>query len=197
MKISSDKDFKKEEIELLKYNECIYNIKCKNTNFFIEPKIVFNNCSYLIIKNLHKIRININLENLDHKNFKELINKIYNAVSLFIEKEDAISIFNIMNPINPSLKLDKIDVFYLIVNKNAEIYEYGTNILINTEILKNKRFDFYPLINTPSINIKGEYAYINFYLKKGYLKFTSEYTSKKNVDIDEMDLNNAFNKNMN
>lgn len=106
MKISSDKDFKKEEIQIFKYNECIYNIKCKNSSFFIEPKIVFNNCSYLITNNLHKIRININLENIDHKKFKLLINKIYNAVSECIENENDISIFNIMNPINPSLKLD-------------------------------------------------------------------------------------------
>lgn len=195
MKISSHKDFKKEEIQIFKYNECIYNIKCKNSSFFIEPKIVFNNCSHLITNNLHKIRININLKNDDHQKFKLLINKIYNAVSDCIENEEDISIFNIMNPINPSLKLDKIGVFYLIINKNTEFYEYGTNILINAETLKNKIFDFYPLINTPSINIKGETAYINFSIKKAYLIFTSEYIEKIDTDIDEIDLNNAFNKN--
>lgn len=195
MKIVSYKDFKKEEINIYKYNECIYNIKCKNSSFFIEPKVAFINCSYLITNNLSKIRININYKNDDHQNFKLLINKIYNAISECIENEDNISIFNIMNPINPSLKLEKTGVLYLIINKNTKLYEYGKNTLINAEILKNKCFELYPLINTPTINIKNETAYINLSIKKAYVNIISEFIEEIDANIDEMDLNNAFNKN--
>ena len=59
----SIKDIILNNFEILEYetkiNTKIYNVKYNNLNYLIEPKTVFNNCSYILNK-INKIRININ-----------------------------------------------------------------------------------------------------------------------------------------
>src|SRR5882672_8944448 len=119
LKLFIDERLEIEKLNIIKYNLSTYNIKYNNSSFLIEPKIAFFNSSYLI-QNIHKVRINLNLKNLDHRNFKLLINKVYTAVNICISNEDNLSLLNLIHPINASKTLENTEVIYLSINKSTE-----------------------------------------------------------------------------
>src|SRR6478736_4588207 len=96
-----ESNFNKRKISIKKYKDSIYNVKYENKTFLIKPSMLFTNSS-ASLQNIYKIRININLSNAEHKNFKILINKLYKALESYIEDEEALDICETVNPIAQS-----------------------------------------------------------------------------------------------
>lgn len=192
LRLSLDEKLDINKFKITKYNSSTYNIKYNDLSFLIEPKVAFSNCSYLL-QQIHKVRINLDLKNLSHKKFKLLINKVYTAVNTCISEEEELSLLNVIHPINTSKTLENTEVIYLSINKNTQFYEYETDTLLTSDNLKNKRFDIYPLIYSPTLNIKNGNIYINFSLNQGYIRITQENNTENQIQINQVDLKNAFN----
>lgn len=149
-----ESNFNKRKISIKKYKDSIYNVKYENKTFLIKPSMLFTNSS-ASLQNIYKIRININLSNAEHRNFKILINKLYKALESYIEDEEVLDICKTFNPIAQSNILSNTDVLFLNINKNTILLDYETNQELDKEILINKAFDIYPIINAPGINISN------------------------------------------
>lgn len=167
----SIKDIILNNFEILEYetkiNTKIYNVKYNNLNYLIEPKTVFNNCSYILNK-INKIRININSNNYDENGSNMLLTKIYTGVNRCIYKNDNLKTLKLMTPTNNSNILE-----------NTLLYDYETKETLTPEILKFKRFDIYPVIYAPSLNISNNKIYMNFILKEGAIIITSDNKKKQ------------------
>lgn len=195
LKLSLNEKLDVNKFQINEYNSSTYNIKYNNSSFLIEPKIAFSNSSYLM-QQVHKVRINLDLKNINHKKFKLLINKIYTGVNNCISNEEGLedlSLLNIIHPINSSKTLENTEVIYLSINKNTQFYDYETDILLTADNLNNKRFDIYPLIYSPSLNIKNGNIYLNFSLRQAYIRITQENNIENKIQINKDDLDNAFN----
>jgi hypothetical protein len=187
-----ESNFNKRKISIKKYKDSIYNVKYENKTFLIKPPMLFTNSS-AFLQNIYKIRININLSNPEHKHFKSLINKLCNALELCIEDEEALDISETINPIGSSKILSNTDVLFLNINKNTILLDYESEQELNKEMLINKAFDIYPIINAPGINISNtnNNAYINFSLRKAYVKFINN-KHEDNIFIDKKELDDIF-----
>lgn len=192
----SIKDIVLSNFEIIEYinktNTPVYNVKYNNSNFLIEPKIAFTNCSYFSNK-IDKIRININTSNYEENGFNMLLTKIYTGVNKCIIKDVNLKLLKLIAPVNDSEMLKNIKVFYMYVNKNTLLYEYETKEIITPETLKYKRFEIYPVIYSPSLNISSNNIYMNFILKEGIIRITGE--NDINIStVNEDNVKNAFNK---
>ncbi len=193
----SIKDIILSKFEIFEYetkiNTKIYNVKYNNSNYLIEPKTVFNNCSYICNK-INKIRININSNIYDEKGFDMLLTKIYTGVNKCIYKDENLKTLKLITPTNNSNILENTKVIYLHINENTLLYDYETKETLTPEILKFKRFDIYPVIYAPSLNISNDNIYMNFILKEGAIVITSDNNLNKISTVNEEDVRNAFNK---
>lgn len=187
-----DNNFDDNKISINKYSDVLYNTKYSEKGFLIKPNIAFSNSSYFF-KNMYKIRININILDKEHKCFKEFIDKIYDSISLFIEGDDEISVDTIIRPTIKSNMLPNTEILHLIINRNTELLEYFTNKIIDKQSLINKRFTIYPIINSPNINNSNDKMYLNFSLKKAFIRL-DESLENNNSYINKKELDEAFNK---
>lgn len=189
-----ESNFNKRKISIKKYKDSIYNIKYENKTFLIKPSMLFTNSS-ASLQNIYKIRININLSNSEHKNFKILINKLCNAIESCIEDEKALDNNETINPIVSSKLLSNTDVLFLNISKNTILLDYETEQELDIEMLINKAFDIYPIINAPGINISNSNnnAYINFSLRKAYINIIDN-EHEDNVFVDKNELDKIFSK---
>jgi hypothetical protein len=192
----SIKDIILNNFEIVEYinkiNTPVYNVKYNKSNFLIEPKVAFTNCSYFSNK-INKIRININSSNYEENGFNMLLTKIYSGVNKCIFKDINLKLLKLITPVNDSEMLKNIKVFYMHLNKNTLLYEYETKELITPETLKYKRFEIYPVIYSPSLNISSNNIYMNFILKEGIIRITGE--NDINIStVNEDNVKNAFNK---
>lgn len=189
--INTNKDLKNKEIIITKFKESIYNTKILNKNFVIEPIIAFSNSSAFFQK-LYKIRINIDLSKTDHYIFKSLLNSIYEKLSMELEKDNGIVASKIINPVIKSNTLKNTEIIHLYINKSTEIIEYETNNVLDINSLINKRFEIYPVLNCPVLNIKDDNIYVNYYLKIGYIKFSNNDFKKEKFQVNKNNLDKAF-----
>jgi hypothetical protein len=187
-----DNKFDENKISISKYSDIIYNIKYQNKGFLIKPGIAFSNSS-CFLKNMYKVRININMLNKDHQTFKYLIDRIYDGISLCIEKDDTIDVDIIIRPTIKSNILSNTQILHLIINKNTELVEYVTDKILDKELLVNKRFTIYPIINPPNIKVSNK-MFVNFSLKKAFIRFDGNITKNNDVDVTKQELYNAFSK---
>ena len=187
-----ESNFNKRKISIKKYKDSIYNVKYEDKTFLIKPSMLFTNSS-ASLQNIYKIRININLSNPEHKNFKILVNKLYKVLESCIEDEEALNNCETVNPIAQSNILLNTDVLFLNINKNTILLDYESNQELDKEILINKAFSIFPIINAPGINISNanNNAYINFSLRKAYIKFLNN-KHEDNIFIDKKELDNIF-----
>lgn len=125
-------------------NTPVYNVKYNDSNFLIEPKIAFTNCSYFSNK-INKIRININSSNYEENGFNMLLTKIYSGVNKCIFKNINLKTLKLITPVNDSEILEKTKVFYLHINKNTLLQDFETKEIITQDDLKYKRFDIFQL----------------------------------------------------
>lgn len=192
----SIKDIILNNFEIIEYinkiNTPVYNVKYNKSNFLIEPKVAFTNCSYFSNK-INKIRININSSNYEENGFNMLLTKIYSGINKCIFKNVNLKQLNLITPVNDSEILEKTKVFYLHINKNTLLQNFETKELITPDDLKYKRFDIYPVIYSPSLNISSNNIYMNFILKEGIIRITADNCLNTST-INEDNVNNAFNK---
>lgn len=130
---------------ITKTNTSVYNVKYDNSNFLIEPKIAFTNCSYFFSNKINKIRININYSNYDENGINMLLTKIYSGVNKCIFKNINLKSLKLITPIHDSEILEKVKVFYLHINKNTLLQDFETKEIITPDDLKYKRFDIFQL----------------------------------------------------
>lgn len=97
-----------------------------------------------------------------------LLTKIYTGVNRCIYKNDNLKTLKLMTPTNNSNILE-----------NTLLYDYETKETLTPEILKFKRFDIYPVIYAPSLNISNNKIYMNFILKEGAIIITSDNKKKQ------------------
>lgn len=181
-------------INIYNFKNKIYSTKYKNKKFIIEPKISFNNCSINNKNNIYSMRIELDLKNIEHIQFKKFINNIYNEISTCIELDNNIeNVFQINNP----LKSNSSNSYYLYVtiNKSTKIINYENDEEIGLNDINNKLLICYPIFYSPNINITNEIGYINFSLYKVFVKIISD---TNNTDIkyepDRQNIINAMNK---
>lgn len=174
-------------------NTPVYNVKYNDSNFLIEPKIAFTNCSYFSNK-INKIRININSSNYEENGFNMLLTKIYSGVNKCIFKNINLKTLKLITPVNDSEILEKTKVFYLHINKNTLLQDFETKEIITQDDLKYKRFDIYPVIYSPSLNISSNNIYMNFILKEGIIRITADNFLNNTSTVNEDNVKNAFNK---
>lgn len=189
LKINTVEDISNKEFQIIKYNDSIYNTKILNKNFIIDSKTLFSNCSAFFQK-IYKIRININNTDLDHIRFKKLLKFIHNEINTVLENEGNPIEFlsSIKDPIIKSNALDNTEILHLYINKYTKFINYENNAeLVITELI-NKRFEIYPIINCPSLNINNA-IYINYYLRTAYIRFNTDLEI-----INKTELNKIFNK---
>lgn len=189
-----ESNFNRRKISIKKYKDSIYNVKYENKTFLIKPLMLFTNSS-IFLQNIYKIRININLSISEHKHFKNLINKLCNTLQSYIEDEEELDISETVNPIASSKKISNTDVLFLNINKNTILLDYESEQELDKEMLINKAFDVYPIINAPGINISNSNnnAYINFSLRKAYIKIIDN-KHEDNIFIDKKELDEIFSK---
>lgn len=140
------------------------------------------------------MRIELDLKNIEHIQFKKFINNIYNEISTCIELDNNIeNVFQINNP----LKSNSSNSYYLYVtiNKSTKIINYENDEEIGLNDINNKLLVGYPIFYSPNINITNEIGYINFSLYKLYVKIISD---TNNTDIkyepEKQNIINAMNK---
>lgn len=160
-----------------------YNIKYNNKSFVIDPNISFSNCKLCKNNNIYSIKINIDLLNTSHINFKNFINKLSNRLNICVGKEDNLIIDEICNPINNNKDLiPNTKLFYTTINNDCKIINIETDEDIELSILQNKLFNMYPIFYPPTLNIWNNKVYINFTVYKIYVKFVSEINKELNYE---------------
>lgn len=86
LEINAVEDISNKKLQVISYNDSIYNTKILNKNFIINPKVLFSNCSAFYQK-LYKIRININNSDLEHVKFNNLLKYIHHEINTVLENE--------------------------------------------------------------------------------------------------------------
>jgi hypothetical protein len=162
-----------EKFDFIK-KENIITIKYDNEYFILEPKIMFETYGLKINNNINNIGIIIDENKKEHKQFLSIINNIYNKFSEYIEKNEEINIFEIINPLNETKNGKK--VLNIMIHENNIIWNFDNKSKINIKDLKNNRFHIYPTISSPRLKIYNEKAYISFGLTEGYIKFIEKNT---------------------
>ena len=116
-------------------------------------------------------------------------------MELCIENENLLNISETINPIASSKILLNTDVLFLNISGNTTLLDYEFDQELDKEMLINKAFDIFPIINSPGINISNanNNAYINFSLRKAYIKFTKN-KHGDDIFIDKKELDNIFSK---
>lgn len=184
-------------IEIIKYNNNKnnkYNIKYNNESFVIDPNISFSNCKLCKNNNIYSIKINIDLSNIKHTEFKNFINKLRNRLSICIGKEDNLIIDEICNPINDNKDLiQNTKLFYTTINNDCKILNIENDENIELSILQNKLFNMYPIFYPPTLNIWNNKVYINFTVYKIYVKFVSEINKEFNYEPNKQSILDLMN----
>lgn len=185
MEIVNINKFNRKSLKIEKENGRIIT-KYNNKRIVIEPSIAFDNCSINRNKNPYRIRFNIDINNNMHFKFKTVLDIIYDKISEFIEKDDEIKVFNIINPLFESKILIDNYVFYGMLNNYTIIKDIDTKDRINIDSLFNKNLIIYPFILGPNINISNETVYLNFFFHTIYVKIIDKSNLNK---IEELDVN--------
>lgn len=173
-------DYKKENFIIKKYEKNRLNMQYNNNKFIFEPEIAFDNCSLFTDNNPYKIRFNINLSDIEHLKFKELIYIFYEKIKDYIKK-DGIELLNmrVMDPLNTSNVLFDTKILYSIINKSTIIKNFDNDMNLNINDLIDKRFVAYPSFFSPNINVYNKKLYINFTLNMIYIKVIKENIENK------------------
>lgn len=178
-------------ISIHKFNDKIFNVKYKKERFIIEPKISFSNCKIYNKNNKYSMKIELDIKNVKHIQFKKFINNIYNEISTCIELDDNINnVFNINNPLKTNLS--NIYCLYVTINKSSTFINYENNEQIGIDNLHNKSFIGYPIFYSPNININNENVYINFSLYKIYVKINDISNTDIFYEADKLNIEKAM-----
>jgi hypothetical protein len=166
-----------------------------DNKFIMEPKISFKECRVYNNNNINSIKIQLEKINIKHVQFMELINNIYDEISVCIELDNNINIYNINNPLKSNFpNKDKYNL-YITINNSTKIYNYDNNKQIGLDMLYNTSFIGYPIFYSPNININTNIGYINFSLYKLYVKINKN-MDNNNIEYepDSQNIINAMNE---
>lgn len=143
-----------------------YILKHNNEEFIIDSEMTFNNCEIY----LQKSKIKINLNNINHQVFMDKITYLYDIISDLFEKEDVI----VSIVINPIYKINNLQMLFSAINTKTIIKNIENDKLMKIDDLNNKKFDLYPIFNSPIINIYDEKIYVNFSFHSIYIKLIKD-----------------------
>lgn len=141
-------------------------LKHNNEEFIIDSEITFNNCEIY----LQKSKIKINLNDQEHQVFTDKITYLYNIISEIFEKEDVI----VYVAVNPIYKKNNLKMLFSAINSKTIIKNIENDKLMKIDDLHNKKFDLYPIFNSPIINIYDEKIYVNFSFHSIYIKLIKD-----------------------
>lgn len=168
-----------------------YNIRYNddNTNFYIVPGKAF--CSYGIkekynIKSKlkysnnesdYQVSIKLDINNSYHKNFKNIVDEIYNRLDINFKKKN----IKVYYPIS-----EKYNTIHLNINKNTPLYIYKNQVIdlinLNQLITYNHiPFKIWPHIYIKYFNLNRDIIYFNFFVKVAVIEFDNLYGSYDNV----------------
>jgi hypothetical protein len=156
------------DIIISKYNKKLKIIYKNNEEFFIIPNLFYNCkiCKVPNTDNMYSIIFYIDLLNIEHIEFKEFINKIYNRLIVCIDEQEEINL-NIINPIKSH------NLFYANFCNFSRIINIKNDKNIELNTLYNKLFIGYPIFTFPKLNTKNNKIYINFDIYKIYINMIS------------------------
>jgi hypothetical protein len=157
------------KIEIVKYDDNIYNFRYENKTFIIDPNISFKDCKIYKSKNKYSINININLQNNEHDKILNVIDMFNDKIKEFNFNIQSLNISNIQSLFN-SKKSSDIKILYGTINKNTIIINIDQDQNINLDMLFDKKFIMYPIFWSPNINLYNNNIYVNFVLYKIYVK---------------------------
>lgn len=150
-----------------------FNLRYKNNEILIDTETLFEKCNIFRQNNIPKIKMNIN----KHDELIKTFNILYNNISYYIETNDNIFLFEIINPI---YKKYNIETLFANINSKTIIKNIENDKIIKFNELENRIFNMYPILTISHMNLHNDRLYIIFSFHTIFVKILEDF----NLDID-------------
>jgi hypothetical protein len=152
-------------------NKSRFKILYENDIFYMEPLSMFKTYGIKNDYDRNKISLIIDENIEEHKDLLNIVNSIYERLSIYLDMDEKTIISNIKNPLNKSKNNNYI--LNLVLHDDCEIYNYDNKEKISLEEIKNSKFYVYPIICSPIFLIYNDNCYASYSMYKAYIKIIS------------------------